>query len=226
MRLSLTLMCFLGLVSKSGLAASLKDFLPKDGTKGEILQYGSNPEMQKISAKLQSAAQKDPVFFQNHMKSVGPGKPLVYDKRLGITEAELQKLISSGPESFTLVKVGDGVFNQTKEGFSVKGPDSNTSFKTSVSNSGILAGEFPKPYSAPEEFDNPKEPSGGLRGLSFKVEEAKNTTPGAIEGYTSNLVVGRFYDKKNCVIYLDTKKVMKGAMVMRKDFMFRYPCPS
>lgn len=218
----------LTLLNHSALAADAewKNILPTKEVHGEIVVASADAEVEAIAAKMQAAVKKDPSFFQSQVKKAGPGQPIAYDKKLGVSEAEFKKLIEAGASGgFILKKVTDAQLSVSPGGFAIAGPNANYSFRTKVSPANVIAGEFSKPYGAPQKFDNPKAPGGGMKGFSFKVENAVSSDPKTMEGYTSNLVIGRFYDKKNCFLSVTSKEAAKGTTILNKDFIFRYPCP-
>ncbi len=61
--------------------------------RGQIGVVMPPPEIDKYVAKVETAARKDPEWFQKFSEQAKPGAPLPYDEKLGITKAEYQEYL-------------------------------------------------------------------------------------------------------------------------------------
>jgi hypothetical protein len=94
---------FLRAVGLAALVALLPDlaraegpldaYLPKNGTiEGHVMKLGVAPEDQAIDKQFKSAVQNNMDWFKRYVTGQKPGQPIPYDRRMGITEAQYDKL--------------------------------------------------------------------------------------------------------------------------------------
>ena len=94
--LSTALLLYIGLCSAAS-AQLLDAYLPKSGViAGQAMELGATPEVVRISAKLQAAIQKNQAWFTSYAAKVKEGDPLPYDRRLGVTRAEYDRMMVAG----------------------------------------------------------------------------------------------------------------------------------
>ena len=88
--------CLAGLLALPAAAraeGALDAYLPKSGTiSGHVVTFSVAPEDQAISRQFRHAVQDNMDWFKKAVTSNAPGKPLPYDRRMGITEAQYQQL--------------------------------------------------------------------------------------------------------------------------------------
>lgn len=75
-------------------AGPLDAYLPKDNViAGHVVTFEVAPEDQAISRQFRSAVRDNMDWFKKAVTSNAPGTPLPYDRRMGITEAQYQRLL-------------------------------------------------------------------------------------------------------------------------------------
>ena len=80
-------------------AGPLDPYLPKSGTiVGHVVTFAMSPEDQAISMQFRQAVQKNMDFFKKSMTSNTPGQPLPYDKHMGISEVQYDRLLHMTPQ--------------------------------------------------------------------------------------------------------------------------------
>lgn len=81
--------------SDATVAAILATF-PPPGTEADVVGVPlPSGEVAEIAAAVQDAIDDDPEWFAEHLASVGPGDPLPYDPRFGVTQAEYEFMLQS-----------------------------------------------------------------------------------------------------------------------------------
>lgn len=72
---------------------ALDAYLPKSGKiVGHVMKLGVAQEDQAIDKQFRVAVQNNMEWFKKHVQGQKSGEPLPYDKRMGITEAQYNKL--------------------------------------------------------------------------------------------------------------------------------------
>lgn len=75
-------------------AGRLDAYLPKSGViEGHIMTFSIAPEDEAISRQFRHAVQDHMDWFKKAVTSNGPGQPLPYDRRMGITETQYKQLL-------------------------------------------------------------------------------------------------------------------------------------
>lgn len=83
-------------------AGPLDAYLPKSGTiTGHVMTFSIAPEDQAISRQFRHAVQDNMDWFKKAVTSNKPGRPLPYDKHMGITEAQYEQLLHMKSEAKT-----------------------------------------------------------------------------------------------------------------------------
>ena len=71
----------------------LDAYLPKSGTiEGHVMRLGVAPEDQAIDRQFQNAVANNMDWFKKYVTSNKSGQPLPYNPRMGVTQAQYQKL--------------------------------------------------------------------------------------------------------------------------------------
>jgi len=73
--------------------ARARALLPTGPVRVEVLELWSPPRLNELSLRLQRAAQANPAWWQEHVRRAPPGRPLPYDRKLGLTEGEYQEFL-------------------------------------------------------------------------------------------------------------------------------------
>ena len=72
---------------------NLDAYLPKSGKiEGHVMQLGVAPEDQAIDRQFRVAVQNNMEWFKKYVTSQKANGPVPYDKRMGVTEAQYDKL--------------------------------------------------------------------------------------------------------------------------------------
>ena len=105
-------------------AGSLDAYLPKSGIlSGHVMTFSVAPEDQAISRQYRHAVQDNMDWFKKAVTSNRPGQPLPYDRHMGVTQAQYERLLhmKSDAKAGEAVKVGikraaDGTVSLVPEG--------------------------------------------------------------------------------------------------------------
>lgn len=74
-------------------AGPLDPYLPKSGTiSGHVVTFSVAPEDEAISRQFRHAVQDNMEWFKKAVTTNQPGKPLPYDRRMGVTQAQYEQL--------------------------------------------------------------------------------------------------------------------------------------
>ncbi len=114
-------------VGRAQAGGALDPYLPKSGTiTGHVVTFAVAPEDQAISARFRHAVQDNMDWFKRAVTSNKPGAPLPYDKKMGITPAEYDRLQHLTPAtregeavSVALSKDADGTLRLKPDGAAV-----------------------------------------------------------------------------------------------------------
>ncbi len=81
-------------------AGPLDAYLPKSGTiSGHVMTFTVAPEDQAISRQYRHAVQDNMDWFKKAVTSNKPGQPLPYDRHMGVTQAQYEKLLHMKPDA-------------------------------------------------------------------------------------------------------------------------------
>ena len=108
-------------------AGPLDTYLPKSGTLvGHVMTFAVAPEDQAISKQFRMAVQGNMDWFKKAVTSNKPGQPLPYDRHMGITEAQYERLQHMKPEAKEGAAVTIGVDKRADGtiGFKPQDPES------------------------------------------------------------------------------------------------------
>ncbi len=186
-----------------------------------------NPKTTEIMAKMQAAIQKDPQWFQEHAKKAGPGQPLPYDKKLGISEEEYQTFLKGAKEgnALKLAKYADGKLEIKKsgDGFDIVAKAGPSDFKAHLdSKQGMKVEGFDKVAPTAKGFNNDKSPMGPIQGKEWKSEEVIDSKPGSLTGSIASVTVGVMKAEDRCFLNVDLKKVKQGVPTLREEFTVKW----
>lgn len=105
-------------------AGPLDAYLPKSGViSGHVITFSVAPEDQAISRQYRHAVQDNMDWFKKAVTSSKPGQPLPYDRHMGVTQAQYEKLLhmKSDAKAGEAVKIAvkraaDGTVSLVPEG--------------------------------------------------------------------------------------------------------------
>ena len=105
-------------------AGPLDAYLPKSGViSGHVITFSVAPEDQAISRQYRHAVQDNMDWFKKAVTSNKPGQPLPYDRHMGVTQAQYERLLhmKSDAKAGEAVKVeikraADGTVSLVPEG--------------------------------------------------------------------------------------------------------------
>ena len=112
-----------GLLALSGTSAAaagpLDAYLPKSGViEGHVVTLGIAPEDAAIDKQFRAAVANDMEWFKRAVTGNKPGQPLPYDRHMGITEAQYERLQHMKAEvhpgaaiSVTVARAADGALS-------------------------------------------------------------------------------------------------------------------
>src|SRR5687768_12836685 len=97
---------------------TLRQLMPTGRVAVEVMEHYAPPRLVELTEKFKRAIAADPAWFQLHVAKAAPGKPIAYDARTGLTEAEFQEFLVL-PESIQLLpaRVDTVVIVRTKNGW-------------------------------------------------------------------------------------------------------------
>lgn len=92
-------------------AGPLDAYLPKSGViSGHVMTFTVAAEDQAISRQYRHAVQDNMDWFKKAVTSNTPGQPLPYDRHMGVTQAQYEKLLHMKPDA----KPGEAIKVQVK----------------------------------------------------------------------------------------------------------------
>ena len=201
--LSTALLLYIGLCSAAS-AQLLDAYLPKSGViAGQAMELGATPEVVRISAKLQAAIQKNQAWFTSYAAKVKEGDPLPYDRRLGVTRAEYDRMMNAKmvltPKAAVSIKVktdAQGNLEFASEGIAA-----------ALNGVRVPAGQkyAETPYGRLATFsevfqDDDDSPAGRWRGVQWKKDDAP----------VAKLAIGRREKTGDGILYYDVGATAKG----------------
>ena len=144
-------------------AGPLDPYLPKSGTiSGHIVTFSIAPEDQAISRQFRRAVQDNMDWFKKAVTASAPGRPLPYDRRMGVTEAQYQQLLTMKPDAKSgaaveveVKRAADGTVSLVPKGDAAAGlkdisfPPDEKSANTPVGTLSVLNGIHQKDAAAP-----------------------------------------------------------------------------
>lgn len=92
----------------------LTALLPAATGQVSVMTLASPPRLLELTARIQAAARQDPAWFQAQVRAAGPGQPMAYDPRLGVSEEEYKEYQALG-QSIGLAKQADGKVTVTRK---------------------------------------------------------------------------------------------------------------
>ena len=103
----------LALPAAAHAAGPLDAYLPKSGIiSGHVMTFSVAAEDQAISRQYRHAVQDNMDWFKKAVTSNRPGQPLPYDRHMGVTEAQYEKLLHMKPDA----KAGEAIKVEVKRG--------------------------------------------------------------------------------------------------------------
>ena len=121
-------------LSATAFAGPLDAYLPKSGViEGHVVTLGIPPEDQAIDKQFRSAVANNMEWFKRAVTASKAGAPLPYDKRMGITEAQYERLQHMKAEAETgaavrieVARAGDGTISFASKDSAAAGLDKVT----------------------------------------------------------------------------------------------------
>lgn len=104
-------------------AGPLDAYLPRSGViEGHVMSLGVAPEDQAIDRQFRSAVRNNMDWFKKYVTGNKAGNPLPYDRRMGITQAQYEKLQHmkadfhpGAPIAVKVAKTADGIAFAAKD---------------------------------------------------------------------------------------------------------------
>jgi hypothetical protein len=196
--------------------------MPSGRVAVEVMEQYAPPRLTELTQKFQRAVAADPAWWQQHVAKATPGKPIAYDPRTGLTEAEFQEFLVL-PESIQLLpaRVDTVVVVQTKNGWrfddasrfaAVRGIEIDTvRNRVSTPQFGELPASNPIVASAAQKV------TGAWGGPRWKLEEGNERT---LSGTSAHFSIAQ-HESGHTIIYLDAKRALLGRMEAQEYFFLR-----
>lgn len=100
-----------------------RQVLPIGAIDVKVMNVAATPRIVELATKFQAAAKRDPQWFLAHSNAAGPGQPMSYDPRLGLTQAEFEEFRawSDNPKLAVVAKAQLGIDRKSPDLFVVTG---------------------------------------------------------------------------------------------------------
>ena len=202
--------------------ATLRQLMPSGRVTVEVMEQYAPPRLLELTEKLKTAVAANPAWWQQHVAKAAPGKPIAYDARTGLTEAEFQEFLVL-PESIRLMpaRTDTVVIVPTKNGWrfddasrfaGIRGIEIDT-VRNVVSTP--LFGELPA--SAPIVASAGQKVTGAWGGPRWKLEDGNERT---MSGTAAHFSVAQ-HESGHTILYLDAKRALLGRMEAQEYFFLR-----
>ena len=185
------------------------------------------PRLVELTAKLQAAVARDPDWFKSYAVNTPAGKPMLYNKKMGITEDEYQELLSLSTK-LIMQKVGDAQIDFKWAASDVLTIDTHGKFpdldgigidlkaatvKTSLGN-----------LSDVKEIDNtdPSSPTGPWKGYRWKYEKANADFSDAVSAY---IAFGKLTKSGKGILVYEAKVLQHSKVKLNTTIVFNYILP-
>jgi hypothetical protein len=202
--------------------ATLRTLMPSGRVAVEVMEQYAPPRLAELTEKVKRAVAADPAWWQQHVAKAPAGKPIRYDPRIGLTEAEFQEFLAL-PESIELrpARVDTVVIVQTRTGWrfdeasrqaGVRGIEIDT-----VRNV-IVTPQFGElPASNPIVASAGQKVTGAWGGPRWKREDGNETT---LSGTIAHFSIAQ-HESGHTIIYLDARRVLLGRLEAQEYFFLR-----
>jgi hypothetical protein len=198
-------------------------FEPDVPVKGQIGVVMPPPEIDKLVAKVETAARKDPKWFREFSAQSKPGIPLPFDERLGLTKTEYDDYLALWSKRefkpreevvLTLRKSSADTWSL----FATVGASSLTTLRYNAKTD-----TFRSPSGELKRADDIKADAtsilGEWSGLEWKFEE--ETVLGKMK---ENVALGRFSGNAyGVVIYRAQETSTEGSRLLDSSLVVRFP---
>ena len=216
------LLCGATSASAQSTNATLRELMPTGRVAVEVMEQYAPPRLVELTEKFKRALAAYPSWWQQHVAKTPPGKPIAYDPRTGLTEAEFQEFLVL-PESIRLLpaRVDTVVIVATPNGWrlddasrfaAVRGIEIDT-----VRNVVITPRFGELPASNPIIASASQKVTGAWGGPRWKLEDGNERT---LSGTSAHFSIAR-HESGHTIIYLDAKRAVLGRMDAAEYFFLR-----
>ena len=209
--------------SAQSVGADLHGLLTIGRANAEVLELWSPPQLAILSQRLQQAVQKDPSWWQEHVRRAEPGEPLAYDPKLGLTEAEYREfLMLADSVQMKPVRTVEVVIERSRAGWrfanstavaALRGIEIDTVRNQVHSPFGDLV------RAAPITASEGQRATGPWGGPRWNLEAVDTLT---LTGTVAQFAVGKHSETGRTVIYYDAKRMANGQLSARESLFLRF----
>jgi hypothetical protein len=201
-----------------------RPYLPKGVLTVDVLQWVAPARLVELSTKLQAAVRSDPDWFKAYAAKAPAGKPLPYNKRLGLTLAEFQEFLSLSGK-LTTQKAGTATFDFSWRTPDILRIDTRGAYPELDGIEIDLGG---KAVTTPigkladvTTIDNNDEnaPTGPWKGFQWKYARY-NSDSDAISTY---IAFGRLTKTGEGIMLYKAKVIKQSKLTIDEDLIFNYP---
>ncbi len=202
--------------------STLRALLPLVAVDAEVLEPWTPPRLLALTAKLQQAAQADPEWWRQHIQRGVPGRPLVYDARMGLSEGEYHEMLALADSiEMRPARTIRLALEATAAGWrfpddvavaALRGIEVDTATDHVRTGFGILDTRSILAASAAQRA------TGRWSGPQWKLERLDATT---LSGTAATFAVGRLEASGLTLIYFDAKQAENGRFTRRESVMLR-----
>jgi hypothetical protein len=212
----------------SSKSSDLAHLIPKGKVVVDQMALVPSERGQELTRRLQASVSAHPDWWREHLKQAAPGKALPYDKRLGVTEAEYQELLtlsrqvalskkSESSVTFTWTSPTRVEIAAPKELEALNGAVIDLAADTITTSYGTLRERHAINNSAANS------PTGPWQGQQWSAEELSSDSSA---GHVVKLGFGVLAQSQRGIVYFDAKQMQNGVVVRKANhilFLDRAP---
>lgn len=202
----------------------LPGLLPAGQLQVDIMDTVAPKGMEELSQRLIAAMKKDPDYFARQLAAVGPGEPLPYDPKLGLSEKEYQQFLAMSKQ-MRLSKTGQAtllVKRNDKGQVSISSLelpelDVTIDFTARTVKTPLGLAEKARIVQARTEDGAPAD----WDGFEWRMEQQISLP--ARSAASASFALGRCLDGKTGVIHYRADKTENGARTQSTRLMLFFP---
>lgn len=205
---------------------SVRALLPAGTLRVDAMDVAPAPRMAELAQKFQAAAQRDPQWFQQHVRSARPGEPLPYDAKLGLTREEYDEFLRLAG-SMGLRKVAEAPLAVRAEGSRLvfdggAGMPDLTGVAIDLASDQLVTPLATVAGSREVHNDGAGAGIGPWDGRTWSLEELSED---GRDGKVVSLSVGRLRESGRGVLYWQLRQVRGGQQATRMVRILFYDLP-
>jgi hypothetical protein len=205
-------------LAAQSIGAKVRDLISTGRVQAEVLEMWAPPRLTALSQTLQQAIQNDPSWWQGHVRNTEPGKPLAYDPKFGISQAEYNEfLVLTDSVRMLPARTVELLIESTNGGWRF----GNASAVAGLRGIEIdtLRNQVHSPFgdlftAAPIAESEGQRATGPWGGPRWNRETVDTLT---LDGTVAQFAVGKHRETGRTVVYYDAKSMASGQLTGRES---------